>query len=121
MIGRGVDMFDCVLPTRAARNGKVFTRTGSFAIRNAQFREDFGPLEEGCECYACRQFSRAYLRHLFWANEILGLRLLTWHNLHVYLSLLRAARAAIVAGTFVEFQKDFVGKYTERKEINEYD
>ena len=116
MVARGVDMFDCVLPTRAARHGKVFTAQGSYSIRAAACRADFGPLEQGCECYACRQFSRAYLRHLIWANEILGLRLLTWHNLHMFLSLLRRARAAIAAGSFGEFQREFVAHYTEKTE-----
>jgi len=116
MIARGVDMFDCVLPTRAARHGKVFTAHGSYSIRAAECRTDFGPLELGCECYACRQFSRAYLRHLIWANEILGLRMLTWHNLHMFLSLLRRARAAIAAGSFGEFQREFIAHYTEKTE-----
>lgn len=114
MIARGVDMFDCVLPTRVARNGTIFTATGTYAIKNAQYREDFGPLEQGCECYACRNFTRAYVRHLLWANEILGLRLATWHNLHMYLSLLRRVREAIVVGTFDEFRRDFVAHYAER-------
>jgi queuine tRNA-ribosyltransferase len=118
MIARGVDMFDCVLPTRAGRNGRVFTHTGSYAIKNAAYREDFGPLEDGCECYACRQFSRAYIR-LFWANEILGLRLMTWHNLHLYLGLLRRARKAIVAETFDEFRREFVAHYTEKTQTDE--
>jgi queuine tRNA-ribosyltransferase len=111
MIARGVDMFDCVLPTRVARNGTVFTTRGTYAIRNARYRDDFGPLEEGCECTACRQFSRAYIRHLFWANEILGLRLMTCHNLHVYLNTLRRAREAIGAGAFEEFRQEFVANY----------
>jgi queuine tRNA-ribosyltransferase len=116
MIARGVDMFDCVLPTRAARHGKVFTTRGSYSIRAAECREDFDPLETGCDCYACRNFTRAYLRHLFWANEILGLRLLTWHNLRVYLSLLRRAREAIAAGVFEEFQREFLAQYKEGTE-----
>jgi queuine tRNA-ribosyltransferase len=119
MIARGVDMFDCVLPTRAGRNGKIFTARGSYAIRNAQFRDDFGPLEEGCQCYACQNFTRAYIRHLFWANEILGLRLMTWHNLHMYLSLLRRAREAIVAGAFEEFRREFLAHYKEKTETND--
>ncbi|MCG3150267.1 MAG: Queuine tRNA-ribosyltransferase [Verrucomicrobiae bacterium] len=119
MVARGIDMFDCVLPTRAARHGKVFTNTGSFSIRAAACREDFGPLEAGCECYACREFSRAYLRHLIWANEILGLRLLTWHNLHVFLNLLRRARQAIGAGEFGEFQREFIAQYTEKADYDE--
>jgi queuine tRNA-ribosyltransferase len=119
MIARGVDMFDCVLPTRAGRNGRVFTQTGSYAIKNAAYREDFGPLEEGCECYACRNFTRAYLRHLFWANEILGLRLMTWHNLHLFLGLLRRAREAIVEKTFDEFRREFIAHYEEKTQADE--
>jgi len=113
MIARGVDMFDCVLPTRVARNGTIFTAEGTYSIRNACYREDFGPLEDGCGCYACRHFSRAYIRHLFGANEILGLRLATWHNLHLYLSTLGRARAAIAAGTFDDFRREFVERYDD--------
>jgi len=120
MIARGVDMFDCVLPTRAARHGRVFTNTGAYSIRAAACREDFGPLEAGCECYACREFSRAYLRHLIWANEILGLRLLTWHNLYVFLNLLRRVRVAIVAGELGEFQREYIAHYTEKAENDEH-
>ncbi|NQU12458.1 tRNA-guanine transglycosylase, partial [bacterium] len=94
-------------PTRVARNGTVFTRGGSYSIRNACYRVDFGPLEPGCDCGTCRQFTRAYVRHLFWANEVLGLRLLTTHNLHVYLALLRQAGAAIAAGHWQEFRREF--------------
>jgi queuine tRNA-ribosyltransferase len=119
MIARGVDMFDCVLPTRVARNGTIFTARGTYAIKNAQYREDFGPLEEGCGCYACRSFTRAYIRHLFRANEILGLRLMTWHNLHMYLSTMRRAREAIAAGAFEEFRREFVTHYTEGIGVNE--
>jgi queuine tRNA-ribosyltransferase len=119
MIARGVDMFDCVLPTRVARNGTIFTARGTYAIKNAQYREDFGPLEEDCGCYACRSFTRAYVRHLFRANEILGLRLMTWHNLHMYLSTLRRARQAIAAGAFEEFRREFVTHYTEGIGVNE--
>jgi queuine tRNA-ribosyltransferase len=115
MVARGVDLFDCVLPTRAARHGKVFTQRGSYSIKNAAYRMDFGPLEPGCKCYACRNFSRAYIRHLVWANEIFGLRLLTWHNLHLYLDLMRRAREAIAAGTFEEFRAEFTAHYTENK------
>lgn len=115
MIARGVDMFDCVLPTRGARMGRVFTARGTYAIKNAPNKDDFGPLEEGCSCYACRNFSRAYIRHLFWANEILGLRLMTCHNLHLYLGLLHRARAVITAGTFEDFRSEFVAHYTEKE------
>jgi queuine tRNA-ribosyltransferase len=119
MIARGVDMFDCVLPTRVARNGTIFTARGTYAIKNAQYRDDFGPLEEGCECYACRRFTRAYIRHLFRTNEILGLRLMTWHNLHLYLSTLRRAREAIAARTFEEFRREFTVAYTEGIGVDE--
>jgi len=121
MIARGVDMFDCVMPTRAGRNGRIFTASGSYAIKNAQYRDDFGPLEEGCECYACRNFTRAYLRHLFWANEILGLRLMTWHNLHVYLNLMKRVREAIAAGAFSEFKQEAIARHTENTDAHETD
>jgi queuine tRNA-ribosyltransferase len=119
MIARGVDMFDCVLPTRVARNGTIFTVRGTYAIKNAQYRDDFGPLEEGCECYACRRFTRAYIRHLCRTNEILGLRLMTWHNLHLYLSTLRRAREAIAAGVFEDFRREFTAVYTEGIGVDE--
>ena len=119
MIACGVDMMDCVLPTRVARNGTIFTTSGTYSIRNAQFQDDFGPLEEGCECYACRRFTRAYIRHLCKANEILGLRLMTWHNLHLYLSTLRRAREAIAAGRFEEFRREFASAYTEGIGVDE--
>ncbi len=95
----GVDMFDCVLPTRNARNGWLFTRSGDIKIRNAKHRDDTRPLDAACTCYCCRNFSRAYLHHLQRANEILGARLNTIHNLHYYLELMRGLRAAIEAGT----------------------
>jgi len=95
----GVDMFDCVLPTRNARNGWLFTRSGDVKIRNARWRDDARPLDASCACYGCRHFSRAYLHHLQRANEILGARLNTIHNLHYYLELMRELRAAIEAGT----------------------
>jgi queuine tRNA-ribosyltransferase len=94
----GVDMFDCVLPTRNARNGWLYTRSGDVKIRNARWRDDPRPLDESCACYACRNFSRAYLYHLQRANEILGARLNTIHNLHYYLELMRTLRQAIEAG-----------------------
>ncbi|HUJ08392.1 MAG TPA: tRNA guanosine(34) transglycosylase Tgt [Verrucomicrobiae bacterium] len=116
MIARGVDMFDCVLPTRVARNGTIFTARGTYAIKNARYREDLGPLEEGCGCYACRNFTRAYIRHLFRTNEILGLRLMTWHNLHLYLGTLRRAREKIAAGGFEGFRQEFVARYQAEDE-----
>ena len=100
----GVDMFDCVLPTRNARNGEAFTRAGRIKIRNEKYKRDESPLEDGCDCYACRNFSRAYLRHLFVADEILGLTLMTQHNLRFYMRLMEGIRSAIRAGTFAQFK-----------------
>jgi len=95
---RGIDMFDCVMPTRHARNGHLFTSGGVINIRNSAHQEDLGPVDPACECYTCRNYSRAYLRHLDRCNEILGARLNTIHNLHYYLELLRSLRSAIRAG-----------------------
>jgi queuine tRNA-ribosyltransferase len=103
-IARGVDMFDCVLPTRNARNGTLFTSVGRLNIKGAAFARDEGPVDPACSCYTCRHFSRAYLRHLYVAHEILGLRLNTIHNLHYYEALMRQAREAIEAGTFAAWQ-----------------
>jgi len=116
MIARGVDMFDCVLPTRLARNGTAFTAAGTINLKNAPFAEDTGPIESGCECHACRNFTRAYLRHLVKAEEILGLRLISIHNLHFYLNLTRQAREHILKGTFQEFRERFVAGYQARQE-----
>ena len=116
MIARGVDMFDCVLPTRLARNGTAFTAGGTLNLKNAPFAEDTSPIEEGCECYACQNFTRAYLRHLVKAEEILGLRLLSIHNLHFYLGLARQAREHILAGSFQEFRRRFVAGYKTRSD-----
>ena len=104
-------MFDCVLPTRLARNGTAFTELGTINLKNAPFAQDPGPIEEGCTCETCRNFSRAYLRHLVKAEEILGLRLITIHNLHFYLKLAERARGHILAGTFPEFRKMFIANY----------
>ncbi len=111
LIARGVDMFDCVLPTRLARNGTAFTAGGTLNLKNAEFTMQNGPIEEGCTCPACRDFSRGYLRHLLKAEEILGLRLVTLHNLHFYLDLAQRARTAIEAGRFTDFRRDFVAGY----------
>jgi len=110
-VARGIDIFDCVLPTRIARNGALFIRTGRLNIRNARYANDAAPIEEGCGCYACRHFSRAYLRHLIMAKEILGLRLATLHNLHFMLNLMRKIREAILAGTFSALEKEFLANY----------
>jgi queuine tRNA-ribosyltransferase len=114
LIARGVDMFDCVLPTRLARNGTAFTAGGTLNLKNAEFTLQTGPIEEGCACPACAEFSRGYIRHLIKAEEILGLRLITLHNLHFYLTLMGRTRAAIENGTFGEFRRTFVGNYRPR-------
>jgi queuine tRNA-ribosyltransferase len=103
-IARGVDMFDCVMPTRVARNGTAVTRSGRFAMRNGAHKLSFKPIEEGCDCYACKHFSRAYIRHLLNVNEVLGIRLLTIHNLFCYNRFLKEIRAAIHNGTFAELR-----------------
>jgi queuine tRNA-ribosyltransferase len=115
MIARGMDMFDCVLPTRLARNGTAFTATGTLNLKNAEFALDKRPIEENCVCEACRGFSRGYIRHLIKAEEILGLRLITLHNLHFYLNLMRRARTEIQDGTFDHFLKAFVAEYKTRE------
>ena len=106
-VGQGVDMFDCVMPTRNARNGMLFTRWGDIKIKNAKYRNDSRPLDEGCSCYACRNFSRAYLHHLFRAGEILGAQLNTIHNLHYYQELMRDIRAAIEVDGYAAFAARF--------------
>lgn len=105
---RGIDMFDCVMPTRHARNGHLFTSTGVINIRNAQYQRDPYPIDPACGCYTCKNYSRAYLRHLDRCNEILGSRLNTIHNLHFYLELMRQLRAAIAAGRVEAFARDFL-------------
>ena len=110
-VARGVDMFDCVLPARNARNGQAFTTDGPVTLKQARYARDGAPLDAECECYACRGFSRAYLRHLFMAGELLSHRLLTLHNLTFFLRLAREMRAAIVAGAFGPFQARFFARY----------
>jgi len=106
-VANGIDMFDCVMPTRNARNGWLFTRFGDVKIKNARYKDDQLPLDETCDCYACRNFSRAYLHHLHRSKEILGARLNTIHNLHYYLQLMREMRAAIDTGQFHAFRLQF--------------
>lgn len=106
-VGQGIDMFDCVMPTRNARNGWLFTRTGDIRIRNAKFRNDESPLDSTCTCYTCKNFSRAYLHHLDRSKEILGAHLNTMHNLHYYLELMREMREAIEQDRFEEFTSEF--------------
>src|ERR1700741_1876240 len=114
LIARGMDMFDCVLPTRLARNGTAFTAAGTLNLKNAEFALDKSPIEENCTCAACREFSRGYIRHLVKVEEILGLRLITLHNLHFYLNLMNRARTEIERGTFNQFRERFVGEYKTR-------
>ena len=114
LIARGMDMFDCVLPTRLARNGTAFTAAGTLNLKNAEFAMDKRPIEENCACPACREFTRGYIRHLVKAEEILGLRLITLHNLHFYLDLMRQARAKIDNGGFDSFRRQFVAHYKTR-------
>jgi queuine tRNA-ribosyltransferase len=114
MIARGIDMFDCVLPTRVARNGTAFTKHGPLNLRNACHAKAKGPIEEGCKCVACRDFSRGYIRHLLKAEEILGLRLMSLHNLHFYLNLMSQVRAAIEGGSFSTFRTAFASTYRVR-------
>jgi queuine tRNA-ribosyltransferase len=110
-VGSGVDMFDCVLPTRNARNGQCFTAEGPLTIKQARYARDPAPIEEGCACYACRTFSRAYLRHLFMAGELLVYRLLSLHNLHFFLGLMAAMREAVARGDFAGFRARFFAGY----------
>jgi queuine tRNA-ribosyltransferase len=114
MIARGIDMFDCVLPTRLARNGTAFTASGTINLKNAEFALDKSPIEENCVCPTCREFARGYVRHLIKAEEILGLRLITLHNLHFYLDLMNRASTEIERGTFDQFRREFVMGYKVR-------
>ncbi|MBN1400605.1 MAG: tRNA guanosine(34) transglycosylase Tgt [Anaerolineae bacterium] len=110
-VARGIDMFDCVLPTRLARNGAVFSPDGRLNLRNAQFKEDPQPIQENCSCYTCQRFSRAYLRHLVMSKEILGLRLNTIHNVHFLLQLMRDMRQAILENRLLEFRAAFLRRF----------
>lgn len=107
-VKHGIDMFDCVMPTRNARNGWLFTRFGDVKIKNAKYKDDIRPLDETCSCYTCKNFSRAYLHHLFKIGEMLGSRLNTIHNIHYYLELMGGIRTAIRAGKFTDFEQKFV-------------
>jgi queuine tRNA-ribosyltransferase len=117
MIAHGMDMFDCVLPTRLARNGTAFTAAGTLNLKNAEFALDIRPIEENCACETCREFSRGYIRHLIKAQEILGLRLITLHNLHFYLNLMNRVRTEIQTGSFDQFRKAFVAEYKTRDAV----
>jgi len=111
--GTGIDMFDCVVPTRYGRNGTAFTSIGKLTVRNALFSQDYKPLDPSCDCYACRNFSRAYLRHLFNTEEILGLRLVSLHNIYFYLQLMQKVREAIRQDRFMAFKKEFLSNYNK--------
>jgi len=105
-VARGVDMFDCVMPTRHARNGSAFTRRGSIAIKAGAYKVDTRPVEEGCTCYCCRNFTRAYVRHLLNVGEVLGIRLLTLHNIHRYMDFMNELRTSLEEGVFGEWSKE---------------
>ena len=108
---RGVDMFDCVLPTRIARNGTCMTSKGRLVVKNAQYAEDFRPIDEKCDCYTCRHYNRAYVRHLIKCDETFGLRLTSYHNLYFLLSLMKQVREAIMNDNLLEFREYFFEEY----------
>lgn len=117
-IARGIDMFDCVMPTRNGRNATVFTSSGRLNMRGKSHADDFSPLDPECDCYTCRNFSRSYLRHLAMCGEILGARLFTWHNLRFTIRIAEQAREAIIAGKFPEFVKNFTEKFHDDQNSN---
>lgn len=112
-VARGIDMFDCVFPTRVARNGTAITSRGRVVVRNAAFTDDFSPLDSECDCYTCNNYSKAYLRHLIRCDEIFGLRLMSLHNLHYLIHLMQRIRLAIMEDRFAAFQKNFWSNYVE--------
>jgi queuine tRNA-ribosyltransferase len=118
-IERGIDMFDCVMPTRNGRNSYLFTSSGVLAMRNAKYKDDFSEIDAECDCYTCKNYTKAYLRHLFIAGEILALELASIHNLYFYLSLMREARKKIIEGNFAEWKKEKIQKITVIKNNQE--
>ena len=114
---RGIDMFDCVLPTRIARHGNAFTQNGKINIKNAKYKEDFTPIEENCDCYACKNYTKAYIRHLIVASETFGQRLLSIHNIRFLIRLTEELRNAIKSGTLLEYKNDFISKYKNNENI----
>jgi queuine tRNA-ribosyltransferase len=110
-VERGIDLFDCVIPTRYARSATLFTRRGRVRITQRRYRRDFFPIDPACDCYACSRFTRAYLHHLYGANEILGTILGAIHNVRFYQALMEAVRASIRAGRFARFKRDFLAAY----------
>jgi len=117
LAARGVDMFDCALPTRVARNGTAFTRKGSISIKAGAYKADFRPIEADCDCFACRHFTRAYLRHLLNVGEILGLRMLSVHNTRMFIKVMEEVREAITKGTFGEFRRQFAENYVPTQKV----
>jgi queuine tRNA-ribosyltransferase len=115
-IASGADMFDCVVPTRNGRNGQAFTWEGELQLRNAEYKEDLRPIDASCGCYACRHHTRSYIRHLFNTEELLGLRLVSLHNIHFYVKLIQTSRGAIRDGRFLEFKNRFAANYNKRGE-----
>ena len=115
---RGIDMFDCVLPTRIGRNGSVLTRKGRMIVRDAKFARDFSPIDPACQCYVCQNYSRAYIRHLIKANEIFGLRLTSWHNLHFLFDLMEQVRAAIKDNRLLDFRDQLIAESNYWHQIN---
>ena len=112
---RGVDMFDCVLPTRIARHGNAFTRDGKINIKNAKYKEDFTPIEENCDCYACKHYTKAYIRHLIVANETFGQRLLSIHNIRFLIKLTEDLRIAIKEKKLLEYKEEFINRYCKNE------
>jgi queuine tRNA-ribosyltransferase len=114
-IANGIDMFDCVVPTRNGRNGQAFIWDGYIQLRNAEYKEDFRPIDETCDCFACRNHTRSYIRHLFNTEELLGLRLVSLHNLHFYVKLIKLSREAIREDRFAGFRKEFLNRYNQKE------
>ena len=114
-VSRGIDMFDCVLPTRLARHGNAFTRNGKINIKNNKYKEDFRPIDESCDCYTCKNFTRAYVRHLITANETNGGRLLSIHNIRFLIKMTEEIRTSIENGNFQEYKEKFINKYTKKE------
>jgi queuine tRNA-ribosyltransferase len=117
-IEKGIDMFDCVMPTRNGRNSYLFTSSGVLAMRNSKYKDDFNPVDSGCSCYTCSNFTRAYLRHLFVSGEILALELASIHNLSFYVNLLKQAREKILRGTFKTWKSEIINKISDQREAD---
>jgi queuine tRNA-ribosyltransferase len=118
-IARGIDMFDCVLPTRNGRNGSVFTSKGRMNLKNLKYVRDFTPIDSNCGCYVCRNYTRAYIRHLYTVGEILAARLCSWHNLYFLIDIARQSRQAIIDGRFPAFRKKFLETFMDGAYLDE--